>query len=57
MDGQIILYRSVVQNVQLAFVRYNSLNMGCFLQTPEEAFHWAVDAPMSRAAIGICEVR
>lgn len=30
MDGQIILYRSVVQDVQLAFVRSNSLNMGCF---------------------------
>ncbi len=30
MDGQIILYRAVVQDVQLAFVRSNSLNMGCF---------------------------
>lgn len=26
-------------------------------QASEEALHRAVDAPMSRAAIGICEVR
>lgn len=30
MNGQIILYRAVVQDVQLDFVRSNSLNMGCF---------------------------